>query len=336
MTPLPVFNRKPGSAGIPKKRLLAILGTGVLVYLCMNAFLTDYDASACDWGKYDKSPACRQASKDALKIMARDLEDVEDGLQKYEICKFKTFGSGFGGMYFVSIPTPHLTSNVLTLQPTPPNAAHDLCDHPPPKSKPCTFYSFGIDNDYSFDTALDESWQCNGILLDPTVNHSSTPGPRLNFFRIGATLLSSSDLGGSGSTMRGTVASEWLTTSVPSLKKFLGHRKIDILKMDCEGCEYSLARDIAREDPTFFKNVDQFAVEVHISKNWIKTSTHVHYLGLLYHMLQHYGFRLMHSEITPCHPSDEALGCPRELLDAGYKCGPYMMCHNYLFSKSSA
>lgn len=32
-------------------------------------------------------------------------------------------------------------------------------------------------------------------------------------------------------------------------------------QMDCEGCEYALARDVLAEDPAFFHHVSQFAVE---------------------------------------------------------------------------
>ena len=36
---------------------------------------------------------------------------------------------------------------------------------------------------------------------------------------------------------------EWWMTSFPKLRYFLGLEKIDILKIDCEGCEWSTYKD---------------------------------------------------------------------------------------------
>eukprot|EP00882_Tetradesmus_deserticola_P032288 GHRQ01036584.1.p2 GENE.GHRQ01036584.1~~GHRQ01036584.1.p2 ORF type:complete len:125 (+),score=20.56 GHRQ01036584.1:54-377(+) len=55
-------------------------------------------------------------------------------------------------------------------------------------------------------------------------------------------------------------------TSMPGLRKWLGHERVAILTADCEGCEYSIARDVLQEDPGFFNHIDQFAVQVHYSR----------------------------------------------------------------------
>lgn len=34
--------------------------------------------------------------------------------------------------------------------------------------------------------------------------------------------------------------------------KWVGWDHLDVLKMDCEGCEYALARDILKEDPGMY------------------------------------------------------------------------------------
>jgi hypothetical protein len=39
-----------------------------------------------------------------------------------------------------------------------------------------------------------------------------------------------------------------------------------------KGCEYSLARDILAEDPTFLHRVDQFSFEAHVSKQWLDSA----------------------------------------------------------------
>jgi hypothetical protein len=45
--------------------------------------------------------------------------------------------------------------------------------------------------------------------------------------------------------------------------------RILVLKMDCEGCEYSIYTSVMEHDPNFFQRVDQFALEVHLSRVWI-------------------------------------------------------------------
>ena len=44
---------------------------------------------------------------------------------------------------------------------------------------------------------------------------------------------------------------------VRALRRALGHPHLAVLKMDCEGCEFTLARDILAHDPLFFGRVDQ-------------------------------------------------------------------------------
>ncbi|KNC97099.1 uncharacterized protein SPPG_07493 [Spizellomyces punctatus DAOM BR117] len=259
------------------------------------------------WAINDESAVCNAASQAAIRQLAVTVSKLAAPAKIEHACEIKRFGSGWG--------------------------EHQLCNKPPSAQSGCVFYSFGIDQDYSFDLHLSKDWNCRGFMLDPTVAHPARIGNNLYFFSIGATLLQEKDLGGAGSAMRGTAANKWQITSLPELKRWLGHKHINVLKMDCEGCEYALARDIAKQDPTFFHNVDQLAIEIHISKAWIKTDRHLHYLGLLYHMLKVAGLHLISSDITPCMAVDEAPGCPEFLVEAGYPCGPKKMCHNYLFSR---
>ena len=116
---------------------------------------------------------------------------------------------------------------------------------------PCIFHSFGIEQDFSFDLHVARQWNCRGVLLDPTVQHPEHPGNAqgLTFLKIGAN--------------SPVTRSKWTSTNVPLLGLALGHPHLHILKMDCEGCEYQLAADIAKTRPNFFRHVDQFAFELH-------------------------------------------------------------------------
>ena len=195
---------------------------------------------------------------------------------------------------------------------------HKLCNTIPQK---CTFYSFGISSDYSFDLSLADNYSCNGFAADPTVTHPSKLHPLVTFHQIGAKLLRKNN-------------NEWLSTSMPSLMKWKQDKWVDVLKMDCEGCEYSLARDVFVEDPSFFHKIGQLAIEIHVSRVWLNTTEHLYALGKLLKQLQDAGLYLADAVVGGCAPSDEAAGCMDVLHEVGIPCGKGKSCHNYLFSRS--
>lgn len=191
---------------------------------------------------------------------------------------------------------------------------HELCLLPRPK--PCIFYSFGIAHDFSFDVDVSRRLDCSGFAFDPTVTHPSALAPTILFFKVGARLLDSFE--------------NWTWTSVPAVRKWLRHERIHVLKMDCEGCEYSLARDIMEADPSFFMSVDQFSVEIHVSRFWIRTHQHIEMLALLFLLLDNAGFQLVSAHLGRCSKAHEAYGCPSALVATGYPCGDGMFCQNLL------
>ena len=212
-----------------------------------------------------------------------------------KMCHLKTMGAGWG--------------------------AHALCDSLRPRSD-CTFYSYGISSDYSFDAAVADEWGCQGVALDPSVEHKSKLHPNVTFHMFAARSLDKE------------ADHAWNhVTTVPGLKKFLGHDKIDILKMDCEGCEYALAEDILREDPTFLRQVDQLAIELHVSQKWLKTDHHALQLGMLYGLAKDAGLNVVDTHFGGCNPVDEAVGCLPLLLDVGFPCDKGMMCVDVLFAR---
>lgn len=196
---------------------------------------------------------------------------------------------------------------------------HVLCNSIPQN---CLFYSFGINNDYSFDIELATRFNCKGIGFDPTVTHLSKLHNRVYFLPMAASSLA-------------TERKFDLVTTVPAFRLWQHHDFIDILKMDCEGCEYALAEDILREDPTFFKNVGQFVVEVHVGNKWITSHQHVVNLGMLFVLLEEAGLRLQNAKIVGCSPWDEELGCPDSLTKLNYPCTRpgFGQCHMYAFSR---
>jgi hypothetical protein len=193
---------------------------------------------------------------------------------------------------------------------------HSLCG-PKPAGDRCDFISFGINDDPTFDVKLATDWGCRGFSGDPTVEHPSKLHPNVTFHNVGASMLSDNeerkiDKGGS---------EEWWTTSMPKLRYWLGLEHIDVVKLDCEGCEFALARDILREDPDYLKKVDQISIETHVTRTWLNTREELYYFALHFALLEEAGFQLEWSDVFGCSKRHEVEGCMDELDKYGYPCG---------------
>ncbi|KAG2482680.1 hypothetical protein HYH03_018415 [Edaphochlamys debaryana] len=197
---------------------------------------------------------------------------------------------------------------------------HRLCKRAP--ARPCVFYSFGINRDYSFDTQYANETGCRGFGFDPTVNYLAQLEKNVTFLRMAATSLDEN------------LNKHWYAvTSVPGFKKWQHHQQIAVLKMDCEGCEFAIAKDVAKEDPDFWWQVEQFAVEIHVPKKFMPTNEHVRELAHLFAQLEQAGLHLRDVMLTGCSPTDEASGCHPMLMQANFPCEPTKMCQNLLFAR---
>lgn len=250
------------------------------------------------------SPSRQEEAWEEVTHYLKAIADILTKKRDPEKCNLTTFGTEGGTKY--------------------------LCEFSTPPSS-CKFISFGISSDYSFDTDIARKKKCRGFAADPTVVHPSRlETPLVTFHNIGAKMLHSNYQQSNSDT-------DWWITSVPSLRKFLNIQKINVLKMDCEGCEYALARDVVLEEgitSDFFHRVDQFSLEVHMSKVWVGDKETIYYLGLLYKLLDEAGLKLHHFFIDHCSPTDESVGCMPEFMTVGYPACP-AVCHNYLFAKKN-
>lgn len=210
--------------------------------------------------------------------------------------------------------------------------SHELCDRKE-DARPCYFVSVGISTDYSFDTDMADRWQCRGFAADPTIVHNSSLHPLVTFHNLGATLLESND-------EQTQMEVPWWTVSMPTVvRHVLRVPHLQVLKMDCEGCEYALPRDVLREDPAFFQGIDQLAIEVHVSRQWLDNDKTLYYLGVLLELLDQAGLRLQVAQLTECGKPHEQRGCHEQLVQRGLPCGwnndtqEGYSCHNYLFAR---
>lgn len=196
--------------------------------------------------------------------------------------------------------------------------AHKLCPLFESVHFHCHFLSFGIEKDYSFDVALHKKMNCTGIAFDPTVALPEDLAPGITFYKQGA-----------NSPQRMPNATY---ISVPKFRLEYGH-PLYALKMDCEGCEYSLAEDILRDDPNFFLSVLQFNVEIHLPRSFASTDQDVYNFGRLLRLIYLSGMKLVHVDTGQCGPQDQVLGCHDILKKMKFPCDPgcrsYLFAHNY-------
>jgi hypothetical protein len=105
--------------------------------------------------------------------------------------------------------------------------------------------------------------------------------------------------------------------------------------MDCDGCEYALARDVIQEAPHFFDSIDQMSITFHLSqkKGWLDSDEAAYYFGLMLEMLEKSHLEIQKIETFPCENDGETGLCHDKLKYLEFPCGNQNSCHRYLFSR---
>jgi FkbM family methyltransferase len=149
--------------------------------------------------------------------------------------------------------------------------------HPDKLNNNSIVYSFGIGEDISFDQSVIDNYGCNVFAFDPTPKSiewvkNQQLSPKFTFYPYGIDTktgfvnfnLPKNENYVSGSVLSHQNVNENNTVSVP-MKCFkditaeLGHKHIDVLKVDIEGSEYGVINDILSSDV----EIDQLLLEIH-------------------------------------------------------------------------
>jgi len=188
------------------------------------------------------------------------------------------------------------------------------------KDKSCLVYGVGIADNWEFEKAM-ANQGCEVHAFDPTIEKPPTAAVKnLHFHRWG---LSGETERTGVHPVRGTLSGK-LNTSQPmftleDMMKELGHtgRKLTVLKVDCEGCEWNSLSVVPAE---LWNRIGQMSLELHFSDGLMLDSpAMVHKAAKVATALQSTGFTKWRPDIREGWPWHRHL-LP-ELLNAGMPAG---------------
>lgn len=129
----------------------------------------------------------------------------------------------------------------------------------------CLVYSFGINDSTEWEEKIAKDFGCDVFAFDPTSNFPKDVAAGVTFHKYG--------LQGAGVDVSQTHSVNYEALDPSKLKtlgdlvKLMGHedRTIDILRMDCEGCEWGALKELACSGAS--QLVKQLMIELHFQKN---------------------------------------------------------------------
>lgn len=211
----------------------------------------------------------------------------------------------------------------------------------------CMVYSFGIANEWDFEDNAATSMGCEVHAFDPTIKylkeHQSHKIPGVHFHYYGLSGHSTTD----GTSIDGQVniSDEGVKDgtkntisavygehngqmlSLGSIVSLLHHqnRTLNVLKIDCEGCEWEALHTLAIESPHTLDNICNIYIELHLSVTLHMES--IRQLKLLSFFYQEYivrrGFRVYYRHLNPGYLHDRHLH--PILVEAGFP--PNVCCY---------
>lgn len=160
--------------------------------------------------------------------------------------------------------------------------------------EPCIVYSFGINNDFSFDDDIAALYRCRVYAFDPSMGVDSyTRSTNVFFYNFG--------VGGHTGKLEpepSSLAKEegWRMRSFTDLRAMLQHQRtvLDVVKMDIEGSEWIALADMAAKGA--LSNVRQLLVEFHLLSSDPEIARKR--LAAL-KLIENLGFKRFHTHLNP-------------------------------------
>eukprot|EP00756_Hemistasia_phaeocysticola_P059103 Hpha_TRINITY_DN35813_c0_g1::TRINITY_DN35813_c0_g1_i1::g.85006::m.85006 len=137
-------------------------------------------------------------------------------------------------------------------------SVYPFCAVPEHRRKTCQFLSAGRHRGDSLTKILKTEYGCTGHGFAPASPADKDKNVRASGFGFSH----------NGNPIRAVNRSMRAQTTLPSLRRWMMEKKqvvthdgyFDLVKVDCEGCEYRIVESVLKEDPHFFRNVGQFVV----------------------------------------------------------------------------
>jgi hypothetical protein len=174
------------------------------------------------------------------------------------------------------------------------------------KKSKCLVYSFGINDNTEWEEKIAKEFGCDVFAFDPTSKFKQDVAPGVTFHQFG--------LHGAGVDVSKTHSVSYDALDPSKLKtlgeiiQLMGHegRNIDILRLDCEGCEHGVLKEMACSGESKF--VQQLMVEYHFQKNLgLATDDDVLVAADAMACLENERWAIASMEVSGCGPSSSKL-----------------------------
>ncbi|XP_046339212.2 probable methyltransferase-like protein 24 isoform X2 [Haliotis rufescens] len=179
----------------------------------------------------------------------------------------------------------------------------EVCDDPlvRPK-KPCLVYSFGINNDFSFDDEMAREYKCEIHSFDPSMGRPDhRHGDHVMFHSLGL------------AEYNGKSSKQWPMKTLADIRQSLNHEQttIDVLKIDIEDMEWRVFPEMIKSNA--LHNVTQFVFEVHITLKKVDAAQAKYFTALeIFRDLYDLGYRIFFTHRNKwCHYKSKLAGKQR-------------------------
>ena len=177
----------------------------------------------------------------------------------------------------------------------------------------CLVFSVGIGDAWQFDDALATQLGCEVHSFDPTqqlrAQHEAHDVRGVHFHYTGLGKMRPNAYGtqGRGAAMLplGAMMARWA-----------GKRTVDVLKIDCEGCEWEAIRHVARNQPSLLRRVRLVLIELHITSQLAGRGVLRSIVAFAEHVFEQHGFRVYRHR-TNLGKVRDRWRASREVRDAG-------------------
>ena len=188
-------------------------------------------------------------------------------------------------------------------------------DNQKEQQQPCLVYSIGSNNLIDFEKSVKQDIGCEIHTFDPTLKSRFVGGAYASFHPWG--------LGIDGTTQTASRSTTFTAYSLDRIMKRLGHtdRRINILKIDCEGCEYDTMPPVFEAISEGKLKIDQILIEMH--RRGSDYHPHFEAPTAFFEAADKAGFRITHKERNHW-------GCD------GYKCVEYALVSNDYLRRATA